>query len=312
MDLPLEPGLRFGTIGALGARDEREVIRRIEALGYDSLWVGDHIAFPLPILDPLLQLAQAAAFSKRLLLGTSVFLLPLRHPTLVAKQVATLDLLCDGRLVFGVGIGGEFPLEYAACNVPLRERGARMTESLSLLRRLWSGEPVESRGRFYPFPALQLLPPPRQPGGPPLWCGGRSEAALARIGRLGDGWIGYALTPERVRAGLEAIAKAAAAAGRRFERFGSGHLMFVRIDDAYETSLEHATAHLSRRYAMDFRSAAQRYAALGRPADVAARIADYQRAGLRHVILDLVGPFDDRDAQLERFAREVRPLLAGL
>ncbi len=309
MDLPLEPGLRFGTIGALDARGARETTARVEALGFDSLWVGDHVAFPLPILDPLLQLAQAAAFSERLSLGTSVYLLPLRHPTLVAKQIATLDLLCDGRLVFGVGLGGEFPLEYAACNVPLRERGARMSEAIPLLKRLWSGEPVDSAGPFYPFPAVQLLPRPRQAGGPPIWCGGRNEAALARVGRMGDGWIGYALDPARFRSSLEAIAKAASQASRRLERFGSAHLLFVRIDDAFETSLDHATAHLSRRYAMDFRRAAQRYAALGRPADVAARISEYQRAGLRHVIVDLVGPFEDRDAQLERFAREVRPLL---
>jgi alkanesulfonate monooxygenase SsuD/methylene tetrahydromethanopterin reductase-like flavin-dependent oxidoreductase (luciferase family) len=161
MDLPLEPGLRFGAIGALDARGGRETTARIESLGFDSLWVGDHVAFPLPILDPLLQLAQAAAWSERLLLGTSVYLLPLRHPTLVAKQVATLDLLCDGRLVFGVGLGGEFPLEYAACNVPLRERGSRISEAIPLLKRLWSGEPTGGPGPHYPFPPVQLLPRPR-------------------------------------------------------------------------------------------------------------------------------------------------------
>jgi alkanesulfonate monooxygenase SsuD/methylene tetrahydromethanopterin reductase-like flavin-dependent oxidoreductase (luciferase family) len=128
---------------------------------------------------------------------------------------------------------------------------------------------------------------------------------------MADGWIGYALDPERYRAGLETIARAASQAGRHLERFGSGHLLFLRIDDTYETALDHASAHLTRRYAMDFRRAAGRYAALGRPADVAARIAEYQGAGLRHVIVDLTGPSEERDAQLERFAREVRPLLAG-
>jgi probable F420-dependent oxidoreductase len=313
VDLPLDARLSFGTIGVVSdPAASRATAAQAERLGFEALWTGDHVAFPVPILDPLLQLAQVAAFSEHLALGTSVYLLPLRHPTLVAKQVATLDHLCGGRFVFGLGVGGEFPAEYAACGVPVRERGARLSEAIPLLKRLWTGEPVASTGRFYPFPEVRLLPRPVQRGGPPIWCGGRAEAALARIGRLADGWIAYVVTPERYRAGLEAIAKAVQQAGRRLERFGSAHLLFVRIDDTREASLEHATAHLSRRYAMDFRKPAERYAALGRPADVAARIADFARAGLRHVILDLVGPAEDRDAQLERFAREVRPMLGGL
>jgi probable F420-dependent oxidoreductase len=313
MDLPLDPRLSFGTIGVLpGAQAARAATAQADQLGLDTLWVGDHVAFPLPILDPLLQLAQASAFSERLRFGTSVYLLPLRHPTLVAKQVATLDHLCGGRFVFGVGVGGEFPAEYAACGVPLRERGARLSEQIAILKDLFRGEPVASAGRFYPFPEVRLLPRPVQAGGPPIWCGGRADAALARIGRLADGWIAYVVTPDRFRAGLESIAKAAQAASRKLARFGSAHLLFVRIDDAHETALDHASAHLSRRYAMDFRRAAERYAALGRPADVAARIAEFARAGARHVILDLTGPAEDRDAQLERFAREVRPLLGSL
>lgn len=283
-----------------------------DSLGFDSLWVGDHIAFAVPILDPLLQLAQAAAHSDRLLFGTSVYLLPLRHATPVAKQVATLDHLCDGRLIFGVGVGGEFPREYEACGVPVRERGARLSEAIPLLRRLWSGEPVTSEGRFYPFPEVRMLPRPVQKGGPPIWCGGRNPKALDRIARLGDGWISYVVTPEMYRDGLEAIARGADQAGRKVERFGTGHLLFVRIDDSHERALDAATAHLSQRYAMDFRKPAARYAALGRPADVAEKIAAFHAAGVRHVLLDHVGPAQERDHQLQRFAAEVRPLLRGL
>ena len=102
------------------------LVELIDRSGYDSLWVGDHISFPLHIFDPLLQLAQAAVVSRRLQFGTSVFLLPLRHPTPVAKQVSTLDHLTEGRFIFGVGVGGEFPKEYEACGVPITERGARL------------------------------------------------------------------------------------------------------------------------------------------------------------------------------------------
>jgi probable F420-dependent oxidoreductase len=310
--LPLAERLSCGFTAVLsGPASTRATVELAERLGFDSLWVGDHIAFPMPMLDPLLQLAQAAAYSERLRLGTAVYLLPLRHPTPVAKQVATLDHLCDGRLIFGVGVGGEFPREYEACGVPVRERGARLSEAIPLLRRLWSGEPVASTGRFYPFPEVRMLPRPVQPGGPPIWCGGRSPAALARIATQGDGWLSYVVTPEMYRDGLAAIAREAERAGRRFERFGTGHLLFVRIDDSHERALDVATAHLSQRYAMDFRKAASRYAALGKPADVAERIAAFHAAGLRHVLLDCVGPAAERDAQLERFAREVRPLLGA-
>ena len=107
------------------AIDEMQaLVRLVDDCGYDSLWVGDHIAFAAAIFDPLLQLAQAAVVSRRLKLGTNVYLVPLRHPVLVAKQAATLDHLSEGRLIFGVGIGGEFPKEFEACGVPLGERGA--------------------------------------------------------------------------------------------------------------------------------------------------------------------------------------------
>jgi probable F420-dependent oxidoreductase len=311
--LPVDDALRFGLIGSASGPDAaREVVALAERLDLDSLWVGDHVAFAIPILDPLLQLAQMAAFcspASRLRLGTSVYLLPLRHPVPTAKQVATLDHLCGGRFVFGVGVGGEFPGEYAACGVPVHERGARLDEALPLVRDLVRGESVTGGGRFYPFPETRLQPASPQPGGPRIWCGGRSPAALRRMGRLADGWISYVVTPEMYREGLQAIARAAQDAGREIERFDTAHLLFLRIDDTREAALDAATAHLSERYAMDFRRAAERYSALGRPADVAEKIHAFREAGLRHVVLDLVGPMADRTAQLERFASEVRPLL---
>jgi probable F420-dependent oxidoreductase len=310
--LPLDTESRYGFSAALpDPASIRATVQMADALEFDSLWVGDHIAFAVPILDPLLQLAQAAAHSTRLQFGTAVYLLPLRHPTPVAKQIATLDHLCGGRLIFGVGIGGEFPREFEACGVPVHERGARLSEAIPILRGLWSGEPFTSAGRFYPFPEVKMLPRPVQPGGPPIWCGGRNAKALDRIARLCDAWISYVVTPEMYRDGLVTIAQSAERAGRKLERFGTGHLLFMRIDDSYEAALDVATAHLSKRYAMDFRKPAARYAALGRPADVAERISAFHAAGVRHFMLDCVGPERDRDAQLERFAREVRPLLRG-
>jgi probable F420-dependent oxidoreductase len=296
------------------AIDEMQaLVRLVDDCGYDSLWVGDHIAFAVAIFDPLLQLAQAAVVSRRLKLGTNVYLVPLRHPVPIAKQAATLDHLSEGRLIFGVGIGGEFPKEFEACGVPLAERGARLTAAIPLLRQLWSGEPVSYSGRYFgAFSEVSMQPPARQPGGPPIWVGGRADAALARAGRLADGWISYVVTPETYRAGLETIAAAAETTGRKIAHFGTGHLLFARLDATYEQALDAAAATLSHRYAMDFRRAAERYAALGRPEQVAERIRAFHDAGVRHLVLDLVGPYEERPKQIENFAREVLPLLGDL
>jgi alkanesulfonate monooxygenase SsuD/methylene tetrahydromethanopterin reductase-like flavin-dependent oxidoreductase (luciferase family) len=224
MTLPLDTALRIG-IQTIHRRTEPatgpwlpridELVSLVELVDrsfYDSLWVGDHISFAVPILDPLLQLAQAAVVSRRLTLGTSVYLLPLRHPAPVAKQAATLDHMTEGRLIFGVGVGGEFPREYEVCGIPREERGARLSEAIPLLRQFWSGEPVTHTGRFYgPFTDVPMRPPSRQVGGPPIWCGGRSDGALRRTGRLADGWLSYVVTPEMYRAGLDKIATAAPA-----------------------------------------------------------------------------------------------------
>jgi len=323
MNLPLEPKLKIGVMTIhrrtepasgpwLPSLDEMSAfVELVDGCGFDSLWVGDHISFTVAILDPLLQLAQAAVVSRRLVLGTAVYLLPLRHPAPVAKQVATLDHLAEGRLIFGVGVGGEFPKEYEVCGVPLNERGARLSEAIPLLRKLWSGAPVShAGGRYGAFADVAMAPPPRQAGGPPIWFGARSEAALRRTGRLGDGWLAYVVTAEMYAAALGKIA--AAAEGRTLTRFGSGLLLFTRLAHSYEEALEAAAITLSRRYAMDFRRAAARYAALGPPQQVAQSIRAHYAAGVRHVIVDVVGPYEERGDQLRWIAQEVLPLLADL
>ena len=324
MDLSLEPRLSIGYQHVLappgyddasptaGGGDLPEVVRALDALGFDSIWSGDHVAFAGPILDPLIQLAQAAAISDRLTVGTAVYLLPLRHPAPVAKQVATLDTVSKGRVIFGVGVGGEFPIEFQLCGVPVEERGARLSEGIRVLRSLWSGQPVAHEGRFYPFPEVAIAPPPAQPGGPPIWCGGRADAALRRAGRLADGWMSYVIDPERYRRSLETIAAAAAAADRTLDRFGTAHLLFVRLDKDRESALAFAAEFLSIRYAMDFSRAAERYCALGEPADVAAAIRAFHAAGVRHLVLNVIAHEREKLAHLQRFADEVVPLLADL
>ena len=128
-------------------RDGRVFVELVDKLGFDSIWCGDHVAFAIPILDPIVQLAQAATYSDRLAVGTCVYLLPLRHPGPVAKQIATLDLLSGGRLIFGVGVGGEFQSDFDVSGIPIDERGVRLTESIEMLRALWRGDSTTYLGQ---------------------------------------------------------------------------------------------------------------------------------------------------------------------
>ena len=309
--LPLNSRIRFGAMAT--ASDREHALKTVSTLsewGYDSIWTGDHVAFTGPIDDPLAELTYLSALKPSLIFGTSIYLLPLRHPATVAKMVATVDrLMGAGHFIFGVGVGGEFPPEYEACGVSLKQRGGRANEAIEIIKRLWTGEPVEYRGKYFSFGKITMLPKPRTPGGPPVWIGGRAESALRRAARLGDGWIPYVVTPKRVGEGLEFIAREADRAGRKVASFGTGLHLFVTLGPSYEAALDLAANYLSKRYAMDFREAARRYSAIGRPADVAARIDEFVKAGIRDVNVDLVCAAAERDAQHEQFAREVIPLL---
>ena len=309
--LPLANQIRFGVIsGALDGEQARRAVEAVARMGYDSVFTGDHIAFTGPIVDPLTEIAFWGAIEPKLIFGTSVYLLPLRHPTVVAKLVATIDrLLGAGRFIFGVGVGGEFPPEYEACGVPIKQRGGRSNEAIEIIRRLWTEPRVAHRGKYFSFGEISMLPKPLTPGGPPIWIGGRAEAALKRAARLGDGWIPYVITPKRFADGLDFIGAEAARAGRKIERFDTAAFLFCTIGSSFEAALDVAAEHLSRRYAMDFREPARRYAALGTPAEVAAKIAEFRKAGTREFLIDMICPYEERDAMLERFAREVIPIV---
>ena len=144
-----------------------------ETLGYDALWIGDHISFHGHYTESLTTLAAFAARTSRITLGVGVYLLPLRRPAIAAKTAATVDYLTGGgRFVFGVGVGGEGKTEFELCGVPVKERGARTDESIEIVRKLWSGEAVSHEGRFWRFTDARQTPAPLTPGGPPIWVGG--------------------------------------------------------------------------------------------------------------------------------------------
>src|SRR5206468_3783073 len=164
-------------------------VSRIEELGYESAWTSEHIFFYFPTYDALTSLAAMAARTSRIRLGTAVLLLPLRPAALAAKEIASVDNISGGRVILGAGIGGEYPKEFEAVGVPPRERGARADEALRVLKLLYTHDNVQFEGRFTRLDGVTLMPKPVQPGGPPIWVAGRSEAAMRRAGRIVDRYV---------------------------------------------------------------------------------------------------------------------------
>ena len=193
-------------------------IEKVEKAGFDSFWLDDHIAFRGNFLESLAALAAAAARTERITLGSLVYLLPLRRPAIAAKAAATVDFLSGGgRFIFGVGVGGEEAREFEVCGVSRAERGARTDEAIEILRKLWSGEAVSHEGRFFRFSDARQSPAPLSPGGPPIWVGGRSEAAQRRAALSADGYAPYLFSPARYEKALEQVRRLAAGAGRALD-----------------------------------------------------------------------------------------------
>jgi probable F420-dependent oxidoreductase len=180
------------------------VAQHAEAVGFESVWSGEHFALPdpqprgfsmpptLPLLDPLVALTLIANETRTLKLGTGILILPLRNPVVLAKAVTSLDIVSRGRLIVGVG-AGYIPEEFAAVGVALAERGARMDEYIRVLRTLWGSEQPRFSGRFVTLESVDAHPRPLQRPHPPLIVGGESGSALTRAVTLGNGWYGFSL-----------------------------------------------------------------------------------------------------------------------
>jgi probable F420-dependent oxidoreductase len=282
------------------------LVRRVEELGFDSVWTGDHVSFHNPLYESLTLLAAYAPITRRIKLGVAVYLLALRAPAVTAKMTATLDVLSEGRLIFGVGVGGENPKEFEVCGVPHAERGARVSEGIDVVRALWRDAPATFQGRFSRFEGVSIDPKPVQ-ALPPIWVGGRSDAALARAGRQGDGWVSYVVQPERYAQSLAKIRQAAHAAGRSLAGFTAAHLVFITVGRDYERAKTAWVRVLSGRYAQDFEPLAKKYGIIGTPEQCAEQLAAFRDAGCEYFLLSAVGDPRDERTQLETIASEILP-----
>jgi probable F420-dependent oxidoreductase len=265
----------------VGRKAGPEAIRRAavqaEELGLADVWVSEHIILPhgapyppSPIFyEPVLSLTWAAAFTSRVRLGTTVLVLPMRHPLPLAKELATLQCLSGGRLILGAGVGW-MEAEFDALGVPFRERGRRMDEGIAMMRAVWSEDPVTFRPKYIParIEAMRMLPhPPRIP----IWIGGNSDAAIARAVRVGNGWHGTRTTPEAAVAVVRRL---------RAERPEAEFTISLR------SSWDGANADALRE-----------------------RLAAYAEAGVQHVMMEPMDrELDDWLGSVERIARAAEGL----
>jgi len=242
----------------------------------------------------------------RIELKTAVYLLPLRHPVPVALQVAQLDQLSMGRFVLGIGIGGEDPHEFTSSGVEPRTRGARTNESLQIIRRLWREDHVSFSGKHFQLDDVTVYPKPFRPV--PIFVGGRSDAALVRAGRYGDGYTGIWQSVERFRQAQEVIAEAAIAAGREPAEIEPGIQFWTSVAPDRDVARALVSRGMESTYRLGFERF-ERYTPYGSAAEVAERIAPYVEAGARHV--NLIHVQDSAEENIERGA-EVRAALHAL
>ncbi len=293
-------------VGIVASGDAAEA-RALEARPVDSLWVGGHIASRNPSPEAMVGLTRLAAVTERVIVGTSILLLPLYPPALIAKQVADLDRVTGGRLLLGVGVGGEYPQEYRAMQVPITERGRRTDEAIPLLRRLWSATEITHDGRYYAMDDVKIHPAPVQPAGPPIVVAGRKEPAMLRAARLGDGWFPYLYSPHRYAASVEVIEREAAASKRDLGGFHWCVWVFLNINPDGQVAREEAARTMGGTYNQDFGPMIDKVAAAGTSDEVRAKLVQFYDAGARHFVFMPATAGGDPGPVLDRLFDEVTP-----
>jgi alkanesulfonate monooxygenase SsuD/methylene tetrahydromethanopterin reductase-like flavin-dependent oxidoreductase (luciferase family) len=284
--------------------------RRAEALGFDSVWAGDS-PVTRPRADALLLLAAAANATERVRLGTAVMLPALRHPILLAHQLATLDRLSHGRLI--AGMGGGFPKsntrdQFAAVGIAFGSRTSRLEESVDAMRPLWSGDVVSRQGRHLTFIDGCLVPRPYRPGGPPIGLAGNGQPALRRVARLADGWLPYPPTPAMYAGEHNVIREVREKTPTPHRPLTPALYATVCLDEEPQHAGQRLRGSIERYYKAPLESVASIQAMFaGTAGQIAEWLRGYVEAGVRHLVIRFAP--DDHASGLEEFAARVLPLL---
>lgn len=289
-------------------------LRAVETLGFDSFWTGEHIVYHRPILEAVTVLTRAAALTSKIKIGPATLILPLRHPTMVAKQFSSLDFMAQGRVRLTVGVGGDYPREFEACDVPLNERGQRTQEAIEIMRKYWSGEKFDYDGKIFKLKGVDMLPRPVN-GTIPVWVSGRQDAPLKRAALLGDGWHPYMYTPERCRESFLKVKQYAEEAGRVLPKdYVFACFIYIAMFDNVEEGRAWGVKELTYRYNQDFseRGLVDRYCAYGTDDMIVEYLQKYIEAGTNYLILAPIMPPEKRIEHLERLSRNIMPRLNKL
>lgn len=278
-----------------------EMLERSEV---DSVWLSDRLSSPAPVPEVMTTLAAIAARTTRLKFGPSVVVLPYRTPVVAAKEMATVDWLSRGRLFPAVGVGVELPREFDASGVPFAERGRRTDEAIRVMRLLWTQDEVSFQGEFYRLERVTIFPKPWQTP-PPIWIGGKSEAALRRTARLGDGWIPSFITPAEFRRGLQRVQELAGAAGRQVPEDHFGTLINYAVADTAEAATGLARPYVPRGRVDE--TTMRQCTAFGPVGRLLERIEEYVKGGASKFILRPLCPPDRMLEQLAIVAEHVCP-----
>jgi alkanesulfonate monooxygenase SsuD/methylene tetrahydromethanopterin reductase-like flavin-dependent oxidoreductase (luciferase family) len=293
---------------SLGGGPDRlhAMLARVADKGVDHLCVGDHVSFFVGAgSDGLITATSMLAAQTQLPVYVGLFLLPLRHPVPLARQLATLAQLAPGRLTLGVGIGGEDPHEIEICGVEPKTRGRRMDECLQILSRLGDGTPVSFEGEFFSLQDALIVPPPSPRI--PLIVGGRSDAAVRRAARLGDGWLGIWVSPRRFALVRDQITREAAEYGRDDRGFEHALNVWCGFATTREAARQPLATQMQAYYQMPFEPF-ERYSPYGTPEQVAEFLSPYIEAGCS--AFNVIPCAEDADTAI-RAVGELRTLLTA-
>lgn len=271
------------------ARRLVSLARRAEELGFDSVWAGDSL-IARPRVEPLTLLAAVAMATQAVTLGTAALTVPLRHPLQAAHAVTTLDRLCEGRLIIGMGAGFPYPAsatEFATLGVPFTERLGRLVETARVWRLLWDGSGTPAfTGKYWKFESIDGFPKPFRPDGPALWLAGTGPRALAHAGRYFDGWLPYPPDPCGYRRSLTGVEAAALAAGRSPGAFVPGLYLTVHPHDDPQAGRRELDAYTRAYYGQPLETMEKIQGFVTGSADhCTERLRAYAHAGARHMIL---------------------------
>lgn len=273
-----------------------------EELGWDSFWLSDRLISLQPTLEPVTTLASVAARTKRIKFGTSVLVPALRNPTVLAKELATVDFLSSGRLLPAIGLGSKDDREYQAAGVKRSERTGRTEEAIGLMRRLWSEESVTHHGQFYTLNNVTVNPKPLFQPALPIWIGGRTKQAIQRVARLGDGWLASSITSDEAAEGISSIKHMLKAEGRHIENDHYGVLLACYISTSREKALAAIQSHgVPLRENLPL----EHYVAAGSGEDILRVIKRYQENGISKFVLRLACDENEGLEQLQFLAEMV-------